>query len=69
MVKGKFVGKIIVKAEIPDDKKKDFLSYGDLKKNWENLEREIKNVLKEELFYGECFSVSIEETENEIAQE
>ena len=63
MIKGKFVGKVSISIEIPNDDPK-FLPYDRLKEEWENVENLLKSLLENEC--GEEFAVSVETLESEL---
>ena len=63
MIKGKFVGKVNISLEIPNDYP-DLISYDGLKEEWGTFAEKIKEILQDE--FGEEFVVSVETLESEL---
>lgn len=65
MVKGKFVGKVNISLEIPNDYP-DLISYDSLKEDWDAIAEHMKEFLQDEI--GEEFAVSVETLESELTR-
>lgn len=65
MVKGKFVGKVSISLEIPNDYP-DLIPYDGLKEEWGTFAEKIKEILQDE--FGEEFAVSVETLESELTR-
>ena len=65
MIKGKFVGKVNISFEIPNDHP-NLISYDGLKKEWRTLANQIKEILEDE--FGEEFVFSVETLESELVK-
>ena len=65
MIKGKFVGKVSISIEIPNDDP-NLRPYDDCKREWETVPELIKRILQDEC--GEEFAVHVETLESELTK-